>query len=51
MAVVILKTSEYTKANRYGLEKYVQGDKIIEYIRISDKVLNVYILLRSLLRA
>ena len=23
MAVVILKTSEYTKADRYGLEKYV----------------------------
>ena len=51
MAVVILKTGEYTRADRYDSEKVVKGDKIIEWIKISDNVLNVYILLGSLLRA
>ena len=44
MVVVILKTSEYTKADRYSSEKYVQGDKVVEQITVSDKsVKRVYI--------
>ena len=45
MAVVILKTSEYTKANRCGVENTSRETKIIEWIWVSDKsVKRVYII-------